>query len=77
MTEELDTGSIEVGELLWSYSFDSADEVLDGGLESFVWGWGRYGDGIVGHPLHSLSYAFSLGGDVPHSVAAVMTETWA
>ena len=59
-------------QLLRSNGFDGVDEVLDGSLEGFVWGWSWDGDGIVGHP--PLCYALSLGGDVPYSVASVVTE---
>ena len=51
---------VKVRQLLWSNGFDGVDEVLDGSLEGFVWDWSWDGDGIVGHPPHSLCYALSL-----------------
>ena len=60
MSKKLNAVGVKVRQLLWSNGFDGVDEVVDRSLKGFVWGWSWDGDGIVGHPPYSLSYALSL-----------------
>ena len=39
-----------------------------------IWGWSWNSDGVVGHPLLSLSNSLSLRGDVPHVITSIMAE---
>ena len=63
--------------LLGTNASDGVDEVSDGGAKVIIWGGGRDGDRIVGHPPNGLRNPLGPGGNVPNSVASIMTETGA